>query len=106
MSIFARNFENTGMLCLRRFSSITNTIKEPDQIAEWVTEQLTHAVSLKQDGLCAAAQYDLTGNVLKRATLFQSRVPEAKISKLLDLGQYLHLDRLGYHDSLTLVLVF
>ena len=89
---------------LRKFTSITSTIKEPDQIAEWVIEQLTHAVSLKQDGLCAAAQYDLTGHVLKRATLFQSRIPEGKIIKLLDLGQYMHLDKMGLDDFDALVI--
>ena len=89
---------------LRRFSSITSSIKEPDQIAEWVTEQITHVISFKQDGLCAAAQYDLTGHVLKRATLFQSRVPENRIEKLLESGKYLHFDKLGLDDFDALVI--
>jgi len=89
---------------MRRFASVTSKIKEPDQIAEWVTEQLVHSVSLKQEGSSTAAQYDLTGHVMQRATLFQTRVPEKQIEKLLDLGKYMHLDRLAIDDFDTLVI--
>ena len=86
---------------IRCFSS--RLIREPEQIADWVSEQLIHDVILNQPDSCEAAQYDLSGNVLKRSSLLRKNIPEKRLRQLFEHGKYIHLDKCSLDDFDALV---
>ena len=87
----------------RSCKSVTSTILEPDQIADWVSEQLTHDLILNLSGKSEAAQYDLSGNVMKRTEILRSKFTEKQLRSLMEHGKYLHLDKKGLDDFDILV---
>ncbi len=88
----------------RFFASSIRSLKEPEQLADFVIEQLHHSVVLNQTGASAAAQYDLTQQVLPRANALIEKLGDKKLHSLLESGKYFHFDKKSLDDFDALVL--
>ena len=84
--------------------NVTSTMKEPDQIADWINEQMIHQVINKLPGLSEAASYDLSGNVKRRTDILTTRLSERRLEQLLHGESRLHLDSWQLDDFDSLVI--
>lgn len=92
------------LLITRRFASTLRSLKEPEQLADFVIEQMNHSVILNQPGASAAAQYDLTQQVLSRANRLIEKLGSKKLHSFLEGGKYFHFDKKSLDDFDALVL--
>lgn len=95
------------MLVLRRrfSSSVSGSIVEAGQIADWVIEQVQHTHVDRIEGRCEAASYDISGNCWKYFNLFSDKFSnKEKLIKLMeDRAPYLHIDNMKLDDFDALI---